>query len=193
MTVFLRFLFLALFSSHTELSWVTWYSPIASTVTYLLSKASLRPCLPSSRHIYSSQHLADIVKKNTQNWAQICLAAKLAPPPAISQSWWGETSEPVIQSLNLRDTYVYAFFFHLLASPVTPHLSHACMLTCFSRVWLFATPMDYSPPGSFVHGISQARILECVAISFSRISSPPRDQTHISLLHLLLGNLALYH
>ena len=32
-------------------------------------------------------------------------------------------------------------------------------------------PMDYSPPGSSVHGISQARILEWVAVSFSRGSS----------------------
>ena len=37
--------------------------------------------------------------------------------------------------------------------------------------------MDDSPPGSSVHGISQARILEWVAISFSRGSSPPRVQT----------------
>ena len=33
------------------------------------------------------------------------------------------------------------------------------------------TPMDHSPPGSSVHRISQARILEWVAISFSRESS----------------------
>ena len=39
--------------------------------------------------------------------------------------------------------------------------------------------MDCSPPGSSVHGISQARILEWVAISFSRGSSWPRDQTHV--------------
>ena len=32
-------------------------------------------------------------------------------------------------------------------------------------------PMDYSPPDSSVHGIFQARILECVTISFSRQSS----------------------
>ena len=38
-------------------------------------------------------------------------------------------------------------------------------------------PMDCSPPGSSVHGISQARILQCVAISFSRGSSRPRDRT----------------
>ena len=38
-------------------------------------------------------------------------------------------------------------------------------------------PMDYSSPGPPVHGISQASVLECVAISFSRGSSRHRDQT----------------
>ena len=40
--------------------------------------------------------------------------------------------------------------------------------------------MDCSLPGSSVHGISQARILEKVAIPFSRGSSQPRDQTWVS-------------
>ena len=40
--------------------------------------------------------------------------------------------------------------------------------------------MDYSPPGSYVHGIIQAGILEWVAIPFYRGSSQPRDQTRIS-------------
>ena len=40
--------------------------------------------------------------------------------------------------------------------------------------------MDCSPPGSSVHGISQARMLEWVAISFSRGSSQPRDWTWVS-------------
>ena len=39
---------------------------------------------------------------------------------------------------------------------------------------------DYSPPGSSVHGILQARILEWVAIPFSRGSSWPRDWTWVS-------------
>ena len=44
-------------------------------------------------------------------------------------------------------------------------------------------PVDSSPPGSSVHGLSQAGgILEWVAISFSRRSSQPRDQTRISIL-----------
>ena len=40
-------------------------------------------------------------------------------------------------------------------------------------------PLDCSPPGSSLHGISQARILDWVAISFSRGSSPLRNKTSI--------------
>ena len=43
-------------------------------------------------------------------------------------------------------------------------------------------PMDCSPPGSSVHGILQARILESGAISFSRGSSQPRNRTWVSYI-----------
>ena len=54
-----------------------------------------------------------------------------------------------------------------------------------SRVQLFATPwtVTYQAPPSMgfsLHGILQARILEWVAISFSRGSTRPRDQTGVS-------------
>ena len=42
--------------------------------------------------------------------------------------------------------------------------------------------LDCSPPGSSVHGISQARILEWITISFSRGSSPLRDWTPVSCI-----------
>ena len=45
-----------------------------------------------------------------------------------------------------------------------------------------ANPMNCSPPVSYVHEILQARILEWVAISFSRGSSQPRDRTRVSLI-----------
>ena len=48
-----------------------------------------------------------------------------------------------------------------------------------SRLTL-SDPMDCSLPGSSLHGILQAKVLEWVAISFSRGSSRPRDQTQIS-------------
>ena len=41
-------------------------------------------------------------------------------------------------------------------------------------------PMDCSLPGSSVHGILQARVLEWLAVSFSRRSSQPRDRTRVS-------------
>ena len=46
-------------------------------------------------------------------------------------------------------------------------------------------PMNCSLPGSSIHGILQARIIEWVAISFSRGSSRPRDQTHIFCISCL--------
>ena len=48
-------------------------------------------------------------------------------------------------------------------------------------------PMDCSPPGSSVHGILQAKILEWVAVPSSRGSSPPRDQTCIFYVSCLAG------
>ena len=53
-----------------------------------------------------------------------------------------------------------------------------CVLT-----WGFCNPMDGgSPPGSSVHGISQARVPEWVAISLFKGSSVPRDQTWVSCI-----------
>ena len=58
--------------------------------------------------------------------------------------------------------------------------SQAAVVQLLSRVQRFFNPMDCSPPGSSAPGILQARILEWVAISFSRGSSQPRDQTRVS-------------
>ena len=62
--------------------------------------------------------------------------------------------------------------FCLMQSPL---LLYICCLVAKSCPTLFVTPLDCSPPGSPVHGISQARILEWVAVFFSRGSSHPRD------------------
>ena len=58
-----------------------------------------------------------------------------------------------------------------------------CLLLLFRNYVMSDSlwPMNCSPPGSSVHGVSQARILKCVTISFSRGSSQPRDWT--CLLH----------
>jgi len=52
--------------------------------------------------------------------------------------------------------------------------------------------MDCSSPGPSVHGIFQARILECIAIFYSRGSSRPRDWTLVSCVSYI-GRQVLYH
>ena len=58
-----------------------------------------------------------------------------------------------------------------------------------SMIQLLCNPMDFTPPGSSVLGISQARILEWVAISSSRGSSWPRDWTRVSCIGKHHGSL----
>ena len=50
-------------------------------------------------------------------------------------------------------------------------------------VWLFAAPRIMCPPGSSVHGVPQARILQWVAVPSSRGSLPPRDWTRVSCIN----------
>ena len=57
-------------------------------------------------------------------------------------------------------------------APGEGEVAQSCPILC--------DPVDCSLPGSSIHGILQARILEWVAISFSRGSSRPRDQTQVS-------------
>ena len=67
---------------------------------------------------------------------------------------------------------------------------HTCMCAKSLQSCLnLCDPTDCSPPSSSVHGIVQARILEQVAISFSRGSFQPRNQTCISFI----GRQILYH
>ena len=76
-----------------------------------------------------------------------------------------------------------------------PWVSFSLLMCCvcvshsvlFDSLW----PMDCSPPGSSVHGIRQACILEWVAISFSRATPRPRDWTSISYV-FCIGRRVLY-
>ena len=67
-----------------------------------------------------------------------------------------------------------------------------CPPCACSTVYDFCDSMDCSPPGFSVHGISQARILEWVAISSSRGSSRPRNQICVSLVSYT-GSWIRYH
>ena len=90
----------------------------------------------------------------------------------------------------------------LAFSTVHRHLRHAhvnykiqylcvCVLVAQSCPTL-CNPMDHCPPGSSVHGILHARILEWIAIPFSRVSSRPKDQTCVSCISCI-GRQILYH
>jgi len=72
---------------------------------------------------------------------------------------------------------------------------YVCVCVCVC-VWVhtqrcptLCEPMDYSLPGSSVYGILQARILEWVAVPFSRESPYPRDRTSVSCI----GGWIFYH
>ena len=101
----------------------------------------------------------------------------------VSKSWTQlnnfHTSCIHLGSPNVLQRF-YNFFKKLWFSIFEPILLCMCaksLQSCLSP----CDPMDCSPPGSSVHGILQARILESVTIFFSRGSSWPRDQTHVSL------------
>ena len=81
--------------------------------------------------------------------------------------------------------------------------AHTCVyVRMLSHIHLFATPWNIAHRAPLVHGIFQARILEWVAISFSRGSSWPRDRTRVScvsctdkqvLFFWQAGSLPLHH
>ena len=84
----------------------------------------------------------------------------------------------------------FIFFLPLFIAPPPLCTSEAKSLqSCLTLCNL----LDCSPPGSSVRGILQARILKWVLIPFSRESSQPRDQIHVSYvsLHWQAGSLPL--
>ena len=72
-----------------------------------------------------------------------------------------------------------ALFHFLLSAPPYPAFAWLKVKVKLLSLW---DPMDCSSPGSSVHGIFQARVLEWVAFSFSRESSQLRDQTRVSCI-----------
>ena len=80
-------------------------------------------------------------------------------------------TKPKVETLILFFNWLTIFYVFIILF-VYMLVAQLCLTLC--------DPKDCSPPGSSVHGILQARMLEWVAIPFSRASSWPRDQTCIS-------------
>ena len=96
------------------------------------------------------------------------------------------------QDLNNQVGWSVIFFFNSFLH-IPSHFLHAKVTATLisNTVWgsevaqacpTHCDPMDRSPPGSLVHGIFRAWILEWVAISFSRGSSRLRDRTQVSCI-----------
>ena len=93
----------------------------------------------------------------------------------ISQTW---TQLMDLIQIQFMDLIKISSFFNALI--------YVCIFVCMLSHSVMSNSLqliDWSLPG-YVHGISQARILEWVAISFFRGSSWLRDQTHISYIDL---------
>ena len=98
------------------------------------------------------------------------------PPGQVGSlflSWWAETLCCVLKwaEPRMRQGEYPGHSPDVGSESQSPQFLQSCLPLC--------NAMDCSPPGSSAHGIFQARILEWVAISFSRGSSQPRDRTHV--------------
>ena len=81
----------------------------------------------------------------------------------------------MLWGITRKSKYINVKFKHIVcAACMHAWLLHSCLTLC--------DPMDCSLPGASVHGILCARILEWVAVCFSRRSSQLRDQSSISCI-----------
>ena len=108
---------------------------------------------------------------NAKGWVPVQAVCMLSPEVMSNSAtpWMATCQAPLSMGFSRQE-----YWFLLLVS---------------HHVRLFCNPIDCSLPGSSVQGISQARILEWVAISFSRGSSQPRNQTFVSCISRWI----LYH
>ena len=163
----------------------------------LLLEEQLRE--PSPSHCFLSPTYSPSFKKSTLQHSSLpCKLPSLASLYSISHKWTRPFIQPPASKLttigwnlsisryafasetsgftistgdNGRGVWALKVFIRTLIG-----MNESVLLVAQSGPTLW-DPKDYSPPGSSVHGILQARILECVTISFSRRSSQPREWT----------------
>ena len=92
--------------------------------------------------------------------------------PILCDNFWQESYSNFVCGINSLDDVMDTMDTEAHGKSTSSHGS-LWLWFCFRGP---LEPMDCSPPGSSVHGILQARILERVVIPFSRGSSWPRDQ-----------------
>ena len=117
-------------------------------------------------------------------WKYVCVSGLVV---ALCTPWTVSCQAALSMGFSRQDTLLQGIF---LTQGLNQRLQHCrqvlyhlsylgstrgVRVCTFSHIQLFAT--SCSPPASSVHGISQARLLEWVAFSYSRGSSRPRDRT----------------
>ena len=93
------------------------------------------------------------------------------------------------------ETYLIYNIVLLIVSSVQQRDSGMCAVLCLvaQLCWTLCDPMGCSPPGSSVHGILQARILEWVAMPSSKGSSQRMDRTQVSCKELFSFSIIGYY
>ena len=123
----------------------------------------LQTCLILYNHLYYSlpgSSVHRILQARILEWVALV---------SSRVSSWSMYLTHISMSLALADG-----FFSISALHIYMSVAQSCPTLC--------NPMDCSPLGSSVHGVFQARILEQVAISFTRGSSQPRDWSQVSCI-----------
>ena len=136
--------------------------------------------LPSPINVCSSHH--SLLQGQEVQRAEPSTSVKMQ-----QRSWWaGGVSSSGLSADGLRSPkpwwgWLTSLFtctlLGILTTATQEPIPISRSLLCTKSCPTFCDPHDYSPPDSSVHGILQPRILEWIAIPFSRGSSWPRDET----------------
>ena len=169
--------------------WMLSFKPTFSLSSFTLIKRLLSSSLLSAIRVVSSVYLRLLIflqgilipACELSSWASHILYSvyNLNKQGDNIQPWC--TSFPVLFPMLCNSKLDIELWNYWIIFSKNNLMIKCCCLVVQSCPTL-CDPMDYSPPGSSVHGISQARILKWVAIFFSRVSSWPRDG-RMCLLH----------
>ena len=128
--------------------------------------------------LYQTESFDKIATESTQHIPAICFVFST---DVCWMNRWTTYCSVVFQSQKA------VHFINVTESQKSGHTHKTSVTHCCAVLDLVAqscptlcNPMGCSPPGSSVHGVLQARMLEWVAVLFSRGSSQPRDQTQVS-------------
>ena len=149
----------------------------ASFLSVWSSFPTLQPCVSNSYSSFKTQFCLLHEAPRSCSWrcflSPLNIHSTSAPPP--------------LSLLKPAFYFLIKLFLHMLKQLFTPTISYVSLYLSISvqcsvpqSCLTLCDPMDCSPSGSSVHRISQERILEWVALSYSRGSSWSRDWTRIS-------------